>query len=66
MRRINSGRWIKKKQTRPSSAGTDDTGLRFRQAPGDGQPQGQLSHVIDEEVWVPKLGMAQQSLATGR
>lgn len=65
MRRINSGRWIKKKQTRPSSAGTDDTGLCFCQAPGDGQPQGHLPHAVDEEVRVPELGMAQQSLATG-
>lgn len=50
-KRINSGRWIKKKQTRPSSAGTDFTGLRFRQALGDGQPQGHPPHAIDEQVW---------------
>lgn len=65
MRRINSGRWIKKKQTRPSSVGTDITVLGFRQAPGDGQPQGHLPHTVDEEVWVPELGVAQQSIVTG-
>ena len=59
MRRINSGRLIKKKQTRPSSAGTDDTGLRFCQAPGYGKPQGHLPHAIDEEMCGLELRMAQ-------